>query len=83
MFISTMTNRTAENSARRAGVKRIRLHDLRHSRASLLIEKDVPPLLVAERMGHDSVETTLNTYSHLFPSRRDQLSHILENLEPK
>ena len=67
----------------RAGVKRIRLHDLRHSHASLLIEKGTPPLLVAERLGHDSIETTLNTYSHLFPSRRDQLNGILEGLEPK
>lgn len=69
--------------ADRAGVKRIRLHDLRHSHASLLIEIGTPPLLVAERLGHDSVETTLNTYSHLFPSRRDELIELLNKLEPK
>lgn len=69
--------------ADKAGVKRIRLHDLRHSHASLLIEMDTPPLLVAERLGHDSVETTLNTYSHLFPTRRDELIELLNKLEPK
>lgn len=79
---SYFTKALAKGAAR-AGVKKIRLHDLRHSHCSLLIELGVPPLLIAERLGHDSVETTLNTYSHLFPSRRDQLTHLLEGLEPK
>lgn len=52
-----------------SGVKKIRLHDLRHSHASLLISKlGAPPLVVAERLGHEKIQTTLNTYSHLYPN---------------
>ena len=63
------------------GVRRIRLHDIRHSHASLLIsELKMPPLLVANRLGHEKIETTLNTYSHLYPNQSrdlaDQLEHI-------
>ena len=42
----------------RSGVKRIRLHDLRHSHASMLVDMGVAPLEIAERLGHEKVETT-------------------------
>ena len=51
-----------------AGVKQIRLHDLRHSHASMLINLGANPVLVADRLGHENPEITLKTYSHLFPS---------------
>ncbi len=57
----------------RSGVKRIRLHDLRHSHASMLVDMGVIPLEIAERLGHEKVETTLNTYSHLYPSTQSKL----------
>lgn len=60
-------------------VNRIRLHDLRHSHASLLIELGFTPLLIADRLGHEKVETTLNTYSHLFPHKRDEVASKLQN----
>lgn len=63
-----------------AGVKRIRIHDLRHSHASLLIELGFNPLLIANRLGHDKVETTLNTYSHLYPSQQDEVVKKLQSL---
>lgn len=59
-------------------VKRIRLHDLRHSHASLLIELGFSPLAIADRLGHEKVETTLNTYSHLFPHKRDEVAEKLQ-----
>ena len=62
-------------------VKRIRLHDIRHSHASLLIELGFSPLAVADRLGHEKVETTLNTYSHLFPHKRDEVAEKLQNLK--
>ena len=46
-----------------SGIYKIRIHDLRHSHASLLIEMGFSPLLVAERLGHEKVQTTLETYS--------------------
>lgn len=62
-----------------SSVKKIRLHDLRHSHASLLIELGFSPLAIADRLGHEKVETTLNTYSHLFPHKRDEIADKLQN----
>ncbi len=59
--------------------KKIRLHDIRHSHASLLIELGLSPLAIAERLGHEKIETTLNTYSHLFPKARDEIADKLQN----
>lgn len=59
--------------------KRIRIHDLRHSHASLLIELGFSPLVIADRLGHEKVETTLNTYSHLFPHKRDEVADKLQD----
>lgn len=64
--------------ARVAGIKRIRLHDLRHSHASLLVEMGFQPLVIAERLGHEKIETTLNTYSHLYPNKQAELANRLD-----
>lgn len=81
--IFTQTKHFFEHEMRRgcknADVKKIRLHDLRHSHASLLIELGFSPLLIADRLGHEKVETTLNTYSHLFPHKRDEVAEKLQN----
>lgn len=61
-----------------SGVKTIRIHDLRHSHASLLVELGFTPLEIAERLGHEKIETTLNTYSHLYPDKQDRLADRLE-----
>ena len=64
-----------------SGVKRIRLHDLRHSHASLLISKlGAQPNLVADRLGHEKIQTTLSTYSHLYPDQSRKLADQLEKL---
>ena len=63
-----------------SGVKKIRIHDLRHSHASLLIELGFAPLLISERLGHKNAETTLNTYSHLYPNKHGEVAEILSNL---
>ena len=61
-----------------SGVQRTRLHDLRHSHASLLVEMGFQLLEIAERLGHEKIETTLNTYSHLYPNKQMQLADRLE-----
>lgn len=61
-------------------VKVIRVHDLRHSHASLLIELGFSPLLISERLGHENIETTLNTYSHLYPNKHSEVSDKLATL---
>ncbi len=63
-----------------SGVKKIRIHDLRHSHASLLIELGFAPLLISERLGHENVETTLNTYSHLYPNKHGEVAETLSKL---
>lgn len=72
--------RQLEVHTKKAGVRRIRLHDLRHSHASLLIELGFSALLVSERLGHENVSTTLNIYSHLFPSKQSEVAERLEKL---
>lgn len=62
-----------------SGVKRIRIHDLRHSHASLLIEMGFTPLAIAERLGHERIETTLNTYAHLYPHKQAQMANKLDD----
>lgn len=82
LFLSTHSSyaRQMEAHTKTAGVKRIRLHDLRHSHASLLINLKCSAQLVADRLGHESVTTTLNIYAHLFPNEQNELSDRLEQL---
>ena len=50
----------------------------RHSHASLLVEIGFQPLAIAERLGHEKIETTLSTYSHLYPNKQLELADKLE-----
>lgn len=61
----------------KAGIKRIRIHDLRHSHVSLLIDMGFSAIAIADRMGHESIDITLN-YAHLFPSRQSEMADRLE-----
>lgn len=65
-FTKFFLHHVMDRGCKKSGVKRIRLHDLSHSHASLLIELVFTPLIIAERLGHERIETTLNTYSHLY-----------------
>ena len=64
----------------KTGVRKIRIHDIRDSHVSLLINLGFTPIVIAERVGHEKVSTTLNVYSHLFPSQQEFLVETLENL---
>lgn len=72
-FSRSSIRKAIQRYAKTADVKQIRLHDLRHSHASLLIEMGFSPLLIADRLGHDSIQTTLNTYSHLYPNKQKEI----------
>ena len=67
-----------QRGIKESSVKRIRVHDLRHSHASMLIELGFSPLEIANRLGHEKVETTLNTYSHLYPNKQTKLAERLD-----
>lgn len=70
-----------ERYCKKSGVKKIRVHDLRHSHASFLIEHGFSPLLIAERLGHENIETTLGTYSHLYKDKQTQLVTKIEEVQ--
>ena len=66
-----------DRGAKEAGVKRIRIHDLRHSAISLLIEMGFSALAIAERVGHESIDITYK-YAHLFPTKQTEMANKLD-----
>ena len=71
-------HREMTRGADEAGVKRIRIHDLRHSHISLLIEMGYSAVAIADRVGHESINITYN-YAHLFPSTQTDMADKLNN----
>ena len=69
-YTKSFLYREMEHGCKVSGVTRIRVHDIRHSHASLLVEMGFSPLLIAERLGHEKVQTTMDTYNHLYPTNR-------------
>lgn len=61
-------------------IKQIRFHDLRHTHASLLFKQNVHPKIVQERLGHSSIETTLDTYSHMLPNMQETAAQKLDEM---
>lgn len=72
--------RRKKKIAELSGVKTIRLHDFRHSCASMLISKGVPITTVSKYMGHASITETLNTYSHAMASDFENVSNVIDNI---
>ena len=72
--------RQLQKAAKAANAPKIRLHDLRHSHASLLINNNVSIKAVSERLGHEDVTTTLNIYSHLYAQQDNNIAEMLDKL---
>lgn len=66
-----------KRNAASAGLEPIRLHDLKHSHASMLIDMGFDVLEISKRLGHESAKTTLDTYSHLYPDKDQKLADRL------
>ena len=66
--------------SRNNDIKKIHIHDLRHSHASLLINQGEDYLVVKERLEHASITTTIDTYSHLYPSKQKSLANKLDEI---
>ena len=81
MFAVTKSylHREMDRGAKEAGVKRIRIHDIRHSAVSLLIDMGFSATAIADRVGHESIDITYN-YAHLFPSKQTEMAEKL-NME--
>lgn len=76
-------SRSFDALVKRAGLRRIRVHDLRHTSATLLLLAGTPAKVVSERLGHASIGITLDLYSHVLPAMQDDaalaISRILGN----
>ena len=68
-----------DRGAKAAGVKRIRIHDLRHSHISLLIDMGFTAVAIADRVGHESIDITYQ-YAHLFPSKQTEMADRLDDV---
>ncbi|KEK22518.1 site-specific integrase [Bacillus gaemokensis] len=68
------------NLTEKLGLPKIRFHDLRHTHATLLIQQNVNVKLIADRLGHSDIETTLNTYSHVLPDMQKSVSEQLDKI---
>jgi integrase len=64
----------------RAGVPRVRLHDLRHTHATLLLKAGVNAKVVSERLGHQSIAITLDLYGHVLPAMGREAASVFANL---
>jgi integrase len=64
--------------AESCGITGVRLHDLRHTHASILLCSGVPINVVQARMGHESIQTTIDCYGHLLPASDTQAGMVLE-----
>lgn len=67
-----------KRNVEKAQVKKIRVHDFRHSHAAYLINQGVQPLIIKERLGHRDIKITLNTYGHLYPNEQRQVADMLD-----
>ena len=73
----TSLHRDMKKYCKISDVRKIKVHELRHSHASHLIELGVSPLSISERLGHEDIKTTLDTYSHLYPNKQSEIANIL------
>lgn len=85
MLFSSYTNKyqlgsNLKRAAKATNVKTITVHSLRHSHASLLIDMDVNIKAIQQRLGHKDIDTTLNTYSHLYPTKQHEVADMLNNI---
>lgn len=79
-YTKSYFHKQMEKGCAAAGMEKIRLHDLRHSHAALLIRLGTPILLVSERLGHEDIQTTLRTYGHLYPTAASETVQKLDDL---
>ena len=77
---TTIQNR-AKKFAQLAGIKTIRIHDFRHSHASLLANEGINIQEISRRLGHSNVEMTWNTYSHLYPREEERAISVLNRIK--
>jgi integrase len=76
----TTITRKKDEYCIKANVKRIKIHDFRHSHATLLLSKGIPVTVISKRLGHADMTMTLNIYSHLIPEDEDKAVNLINSL---
>ena len=70
-FYPNSVSRAFARIIKETGIPHVRLHDLRHTHATLMLKQGVHPKIVSERLGHASIVITLDTYSHVLPGLQE------------
>lgn len=71
-----------KKAAEHSDLTKITIHGFRHSHASLLIHTGERPKVIQHQLGHKDIQTTMNTYSHLYPDNQQRLTNKLDDLSP-
>ena len=82
-FTKSYINNAMARACKKRGVKKIQIHNVRHSRASYLINLECAALLISERLGHEKVQTPLSTYSHLYPNKHQEVMDMMQKQHQK
>ncbi len=72
--------REFRRAVKKAMLPQIRLHDLRHTHATLALQAGIHPKVVSERLGHATVSITLDTYSHAIPAMQEEAAALIAGL---
>jgi integrase len=73
-------NHSFSKAIQRAGLSAVRFHDLRHTCATLLLLRGVNVKAVSVRLGHSSIKTTLDLYSHVLPEMEETAANVMDTL---
>jgi len=73
-------NQVFDRVIRRAGLPKIRFHDLRHTHATLLLQQGIHPKIVSERLGHANISVTMDIYSHVIPSMQQKAAKMFDQI---
>ena len=74
------TRRNFKDVIDQAGVQQIRFHDLRHTAASLMLNNNIPAIIVSKMMGHSRPSTTLDNYGHLITGMQDEAAKMMDEM---
>ena len=75
---SNLVTRAFTKIIRKSGLGKLTIHGLRHTHATMLLEAGINPKVVSERLGHASVATTMDIYSHVLPDMQDQAALAID-----
>jgi integrase len=76
----TNLSRAFKNDVKKVGLPIIRFHDLRHTHATMLIQQNINPKVISERLGHARIGITLDIYSHVLPSMQQEVATKLDEI---